>query len=842
MLRCLNRTINSSQDHLYRWYEPRQNTAIQNMKPIIRIIFIISLIYSLPGWSISEEAPFKDLVHRWNNTLDADEAVVSQPGIEGQLLNPVLESVRVIKESAKLNRSEAKQKLARQRNLLNSLGDIPEKNTPPESAEIIEKRKSLGEEVTKYDGIVKQCNLVLIRANVLLDQISEIKRQQVARALYEPTPLPLAPSFITLAISQIPVQIERLLLVYSNWYENNIQGRYKFIGVVSIPFALVGWLLISTLVSRIIRSRYGWSLEKTDPNPNQKFLAVLNECLGQIVLPIVFIVPCSWLVYKLIGIEPTLGSILPTIIFGLVNFVLIRGLSKVALVPRFPQFRISHFTDQSAKSLSRAIYALAISGLVIEVIMVLSIGSSSNALDIPQIGAIEAPEELTSLVVIISLLISAVLLFSALRDQNWRFVGLETDPDTDRHLSPLYRFVFYIARFLLATCVVLALIGYLNFGLFVLIRTAWLLGAIAMIRLTHGFIAALFTEITSQDNRFGAYVCSLMGLTTIGSERGVFWVTIFFDVILISILVPVALILFGIPWDDLRPAIISFTTEFQVGSRTFSLLGFGGAIISLIALLIGIRLFQQFMSTRLLVQTGLDIGVRNAISSGIGYIGMGVLIFFTLSMLGLQAKELALIFGALSVGIGFGLQHIINNFISGLVLLIQRPIKPGDWIVVGDQEGYVKQVNVITTEIQTFDNAALIVPNGDLVSSPVVNWMHKSKLGRVIIPIGVSYSSNPEQVSELLLKCARENTDALVNPAPNVIFKDFGESALLFELRFFIRDMDYYWRSSSAARFMIKNEFDNAGIEIPFPQRVVKVRNNETNIGEKESTQDTKNS
>jgi potassium efflux system protein len=162
--------------------------------------------------------------------------------------------------------------------------------------------------------------------------------------------------------------------------------------------------------------------------------------------------------------------------------------------------------------------------------------------------------------------------------------------------------------------------------------------------------------------------------------------------------------------------------------------------------------------------------------------------------------------------------------------------------VVGDQEGYVKQVNVITTEIQTFDNAALIVPNGDLVSSPVVNWMHKSKLGRVIIPIGVSYSSNPEQVAELLLKCARENTDALVNPAPNVIFKDFGESALLFELRFFIRDMDYYWRSSSAARFMIKNEFDNAGIEIPFPQRVVKVRNNETNIGEKESTQDTKNS
>jgi len=806
---------------------PNKNTAIRGIKPVIGIIFITSLIYAFPGWPISEEAPFEDLVHRWNSTLDAGERVVSQHAIEAQLLNPVLESVRVIRESAKLNRAEAKQELARHQNLLNSLGDIPEENAPPESPEIIEARQILGQQVTKYDGIIKQCNLVLVRASAVLDQISNVKKNQVAQALYEPTPLPLTPSFIALALSQIPIQFDRLILGFSNWYENNLGGTYKFIGIIAIPVLFSGWLILSTLTSRAIRSRYGWSSKELTPSSNRKFLATLSECISQVVVPIVLIVPFSLLLFKLIGVTPNRDSILFTVIFGIINFVLIRGLSKVALVPKHPQFRISHFTDQAASNLSRAVYALAITGLIIEVIMVICIGGSSNALDIPQIDAIEAPEELTSLAAIISLLIITVLLFNVLRERNWRFINVEGGPDTDLYLSPMYRIIFYVARFLLIVCVILALIGHLNFGLFVLMRTAWLLVVIAMIRIIHGFIVTLFTEITSHDNRLGNYICNLMGLSSLGGERSVFWATIFFDVILIALFIPVALILFGIPWEEIRPAIINFTAEFEIGSRTFSLIDFGGVIISFIALFIGIRLFQQFMSNRLLVQTSLDIGVRNAISSGIGYIGVGILIFFTLSMLGLETKELALIFGALSVGIGFGLQHIINNFISGLVLLIQRPIKPGDWIVVGDREGYVKQVNVITTEIQTFDNASLIVPNGDLVSAQVVNWMHKSKLGRVIIPIGVSYSSDPEQVAELLQKCATDNPDALANPAPSVIFKDFGESALLFELRFFIRDMDNYWRASSAARVMIKTEFDKAEIEIPFPQRVIKVRNQE---------------
>ena len=803
--------------------------SFNNFTSIARTLLVLGLIYATPGLGISEEAPFEELLERWNNTLDAAEVVVSQSNRDIHLLNPVLESLRVVKESAKLNREEATLKLNNQKKLLFSLGEPPNETAPPESAEVVKKRESIGKQITAFDGIVKQSNLVIVRANTSLDQVSDITQQHLTQALYSRTKFPLTPGIIGQAIIQIPEQAERLQLGFSNWYENALNGRFKFFGLVTLPIVFAIWVLSSIFISRAIRRRYGWSMKTIDPSPNQKFLATLSECVGQILIPIILITVFSWVLFSIIGVSPTREMIISSVVFGIMNFVLVIGLAKIALIPKFPQYRISHFTDSSAKTLYRSLYIAAATGLIIEVIMVLFIGGAPHTLEIPQIGAIEAPAEVTSLVAVISLVVMTVLIFNILKDQNWRFVDQNADSPQEVLLSPTYRFVFIIARILLVGGIVMALAGYLNFGLFILMRAAWILSAIALIRLIHGFVSTLLTEVTSRENRFGSYVCDFMKLSTLASERIVFWITVIIDISLLILLIPLTLVLIGVPWDDIQPAIISLTTEIHIGSRTLSLIDISGVIASFIALFVGIRLFQAFVSNRLLVQTNLDIGVRNAIGSGIGYVGIGVLLFFTLSMLGLETKELALIFGALSVGIGFGLQHVINNFISGLVLLIQRPIKSGDWIVVGENQGYVKQVNVITTEIQTFDNAALIVPNGDLVSSQVINWMHKSKLGRVVVPIGVSYDSDPMQIQKILLDIANDIPDVLPYPAPNVIFKDFGENALMFEIRFFIRDMDNYWRAASAARFRIKSEFDQAGIEIPFPQRVVKLNNDAAN-------------
>jgi small-conductance mechanosensitive channel len=195
------------------------------------------------------------------------------------------------------------------------------------------------------------------------------------------------------------------------------------------------------------------------------------------------------------------------------------------------------------------------------------------------------------------------------------------------------------------------------------------------------------------------------------------------------------------------------------------------------------------------------------------------------SVAGVKLSNLALIAGALSVGIGFGLQNVVNNFVSGIVLLFERPIKTGDWIMVGLTQGYVKKINLRSTVIQTFERSDVIVPNSEIIGNQVTNMMLNDSVGRVKVPIGVAYGTNPRQVEKILLEVALEHP-MVVSRSPTVsqpwvAFKEFGDSALLFELRFFITDIDYFTRVLSEINFAIVEAFEKAGIVIPFPQRDV---------------------
>ena len=176
------------------------------------------------------------------------------------------------------------------------------------------------------------------------------------------------------------------------------------------------------------------------------------------------------------------------------------------------------------------------------------------------------------------------------------------------------------------------------------------------------------------------------------------------------------------------------------------------------------------------------------------------------------------------MGVGFGLQSIVNNFVSGLILLAERPIKTGDWVTTSDGEGYVKKISVRSTEISTFDNATVIVPNSELITNSVTNWTHDGNEGRIIIPIGVSYDSDPHRVREILLDCATRHPLVLHDPSPVVYFADFGASSLDFQLRCYLPDINYGLSTKSELRFMILSELRAAGIEIPFPQRDVHIR------------------
>jgi potassium-dependent mechanosensitive channel len=193
-------------------------------------------------------------------------------------------------------------------------------------------------------------------------------------------------------------------------------------------------------------------------------------------------------------------------------------------------------------------------------------------------------------------------------------------------------------------------------------------------------------------------------------------------------------------------------------------------------------------------------------------------------MAGLNLASLAFIAGALSLGIGFGLQTIVSNFVSGIILLAERPIKEGDWIEVAGYTGLVRKISVRSTRIETFDRHDVIVPNSEIIAGTVKNMTHSSQTGRLVVPVGVAYGSDIEMTRNILLKAVGENEYILPNPEPQVLFMGLGDSSLDFEVRCFLREIFTIPHAQSDLLFAIYRSLGEAGIEIPFPQRDIHLR------------------
>jgi potassium-dependent mechanosensitive channel len=188
------------------------------------------------------------------------------------------------------------------------------------------------------------------------------------------------------------------------------------------------------------------------------------------------------------------------------------------------------------------------------------------------------------------------------------------------------------------------------------------------------------------------------------------------------------------------------------------------------------------------------------------------------SYAGFNLSSIAIVAGALSVGIGFGLQNLVNNFVSGLILLVERPIRVGDLVVVGGEEGYVRKISVRSTEIETFDRASVIIANSYFTAEKVKNWTFRNNVRRVALPIGVAYGSDPHQVRAALLKVAKENPDVLTAPEPFVMLDDFAATSLNFTLYAYVGDITKAGGVRTELAMAILGAFKEAGIVIPFGQ------------------------
>ncbi len=233
---------------------------------------------------------------------------------------------------------------------------------------------------------------------------------------------------------------------------------------------------------------------------------------------------------------------------------------------------------------------------------------------------------------------------------------------------------------------------------------------------------------------------------------------------------------------------------------------------------------QKLLMDQVLAKRRVETGVQVSIARLVHYVLIFIGFVMALIALGFEFTKLTIILSALGVGIGFGLQSIVNNFVSGLILLFERPVRVGDYIEFDGKWAEIKNIGLRATTVQTFDQADVIIPNADLVSNQVINWTLSNRRVRLAIPVGVAYGSDIALVMETLRASAKDNSKVAETPAPQVLYLNFGESALEFELRVWVLDADNWLVVSSELHQEIDRRFREAKIEIAFPQRDLHLR------------------
>jgi small-conductance mechanosensitive channel len=327
----------------------------------------------------------------------------------------------------------------------------------------------------------------------------------------------------------------------------------------------------------------------------------------------------------------------------------------------------------------------------------------------------------------------------------------------------------------------------------------------------------LFIEFFTSDSARGRTIAANIGLP----PRRIGLVGALLSALLRVLLIILAVVLVIAPLEvtptDLLDVVRGLTFSIRIGEVTLSLGAVLHALVTFAVTLVVVRIVQRWLQGRLLPRTDIEASLQLSIATIFGYAGFIVTVSLTMAALGLDLQKIAFVAGALSVGIGFGLQSIVSNFVSGLILLTERPIRVGDWIVAKGEEGYVRRIRVRATEIETFERASVIIPNSDLISGVVKNWTHGNTIGRIGVKVGIGYESDPEVVRDILLAVAAEHPGVLKTPAPMAFFLAFGDTGLSFELRCVVRDVQQSAIVRSELNFAILSRFRAAGVDYRLP-------------------------
>jgi potassium-dependent mechanosensitive channel len=675
---------------------------------------------------------------------------------------------------------------------IDRLGAPPESGAPPEAPSIAADRARLTAEASEISGAVKTLEVTWWRARQAIDKITDLRLQLFVRSLTERISSPLFPELWTGLVRDAPSVRWRLQYNATDWWSS--VNKQKINVTMLLAAALGLYLLLKSIVLAVTRYR---------PKPDATPPTFFERAASAAWIAPARAIPGAATAFLLYGGLDYLGLLYyPTaapggaaLLRASLVFIAVSALITAVFAPNRPERRLVLLSSRSAGRISRLLKILT---LIYSADLFLSV--FGQILYFP-----------LSLSVVQSLFTSLAFAFV--------LIGLLLTPfetDAVNSLQPVARnepaWLKFPLLFAAGAIVVSCLLGYVALGRF-LAQQIVMTGVVGLVAtLLYLAIRAFTRGSTTSRSYVSVQLEEQLGFDD-ARRKQLGWLTeTILSLCVAFVAVPVLLLQWGFAAPDIRDWVKSLLFGFEIGQFRISLVRILLGVVIFVALLFVTRLIQRRLRDNILIQPRMDPGIANSIDTAVGYTGTALAAIVAISYAGFDITNLAIVAGALSVGIGFGLQSIVNNFVSGLILLIERPIKVGDWVVIGDQQGTVKRISVRSTEIETFDRASLIVPNSELVTGRVLNWTHRNALGRVVLKFSAGSDADPRHVLAVLNDCANRHPDILREPAPLAVFEGYTPTTTEYSLRVLLPDITHGLKVQSDLRVAIYEALRRAHI------------------------------
>ncbi|WP_428686775.1 mechanosensitive ion channel domain-containing protein [Roseibium sp.] len=683
---------------------------------------------------------------------------------------------------------------------LESLGPPPGEGKV-EADEITKRRMELTNALAVEDAPAREAEETLKYVGVLIRKVDEQLRARQLDKLLMRYPSPLFPSTWETGLKDLETFRKRLDRDISNELERpSIAQRLKDNAPIAIALAIFGFVFLLLLQRPVLRILLN-AAERRQSGPKGIVFAILFN-LGLLVLPAIGIIAILSVV-RILGVEPnsakTVVAAVPVMAFCL---VIANWMGHTLFSPWLERWRL---LDLSGAEARLGLYLCQGLGVFLVLEIILESLERDNSFDPATISIVSAP--LIAMAAVLLWMLSGLLRSNERKRQPVTAAPSAQAAQAEGKTEPQELGFLMVQALLMKVASVLAiavaLAGYVQVA-----RAATLPMIMTVAQLGIGYMlyhAVLLIIKAVMNKGYGEEVPGLVSIAV--------------AFVLSLVFLPLIAMTWGARATDIVEVWRLLTTGIQIGDIRLSLDSF-----LILVCVFGVGLFvtrwlQSLLKKSVLPQTRLDTGAQTAMVTGLGYVGLTLSVLIAVATAGMNLSSLAVVAGALSVGIGFGLQTIVSNFVSGIILLIERPVKEGDWIEVSGQSGYVRKISVRSTRIETFDRHDVIIPNSELIAGTVKNMTLSTRSGRLILPVGVAYGSDLEKVKSILLEAASGHSGIVRYPAPMVLFTGLGDSSLDFELRCFLKNVETIMTTQSDLYFTIYNELGGAGIEIPFPQR-----------------------